>query len=201
MGGTGFKSLFSRGGGLIGFGKNLLTASKFLLRFAGPIGLMTTAIIGTISIIKMVNAAREREKLSIEGLGNAATLSAEKVKTLGDFFNVLPTQTKLERTGPSLILNNEKRSQVDQLRATESFQKDFGKDIKSLQGASNEQAKLIFDSLAIQLKGKGFAKENIDTIVKALQEESGKTSIRFDFANIDLATEEGRATLQKTAIK
>ena len=200
MGGTGFKSLFGRGGGLAGFGKNLLTAGKFALRFAGPVGLAATAMLTTVSVIKMVNAARERERLAIEGLGNAATLSADKVKNLGEFFSVLPTQTKLERTGPSLILNNEKRSQVDQLRATESFQKDFGKDIKALQGTSDAQAKLIFNSLAIQLKGKGFAKENIDTIIKALQEESGKTNIKFDFANIDLATEKGRATLQKTAI-
>jgi TP901 family phage tail tape measure protein len=148
---------------------------------------------------KLFNSAREKERLAIEGLGDAATLSAEKVKTLGEFFGVAPTQTKLERTGPSLILNQEKRSQVDQLRGTESFQKDFGKDIKSLKGASDAQAKLIFNSLAIQLKGKGFAKENIDTIVKALQEESGKTNIKFDFANIDLATERGRATLQRTA--
>jgi TP901 family phage tail tape measure protein len=149
---------------------------------------------------KLFNSVREKERLAIEGLGDAATLSAEKVKTLGEFFGVAPTQTKLERTGPSLILNQEKRSQVDQLRATDSFQKDFGKDIKSLKGASDAQAKLIFNSLAIQLKGKGFAKENIDTIVKALQEESGKTNIKFDFANIDLATERGRATLQRTAI-
>jgi TP901 family phage tail tape measure protein len=148
---------------------------------------------------KLFNSAREKERLAIEGLGDAATLSSEKVKTLGEFFGVAPTQTKLERTGPSLILNQEKRSQVDQLRGTESFQKDFGKDIKSLKGASDAQAKLIFNSLAIQLKGKGFAKENIDTIVKALQEESGKTNIKFDFANIDLATERGRATLQRTA--
>ena len=149
---------------------------------------------------KLFNSVREKERLAIEGLGDAATLSAEKVKTLGEFFGVAPTQTKLERTGPSLILNREKRSQVDQLRGTESFQKDFGNDIKSLKGASNAQAKLIFNSLAIQLKGKGFAKENIDTIIKALQEESGKTNVKFDFANIDLATERGRATLQRTAV-
>lgn len=149
---------------------------------------------------KLFNSVREKERLAIEGLGDAATLSADKVKTLGEFFGVAPTQTKLERSGPSLILNQEKRSQVDQLRGTESFQKDFGKDIKSLKGASDAQAKLIFNALSIQLKGKGFAKENIDTIIKALQEESGKTNIKFDFANIDLATEKGRATLQRTAL-
>ena len=193
-------TLFTKGGGLAGFKKNLLTAGKFLFRFAGPVGLVTTGLIGLYSITKIINAEREKERLAIEGLGDAATLSADKIKNLGEFFNVVPTQTKLERTGPSLILNNEKRSQVDQLRATESFQKDFGKDIKALQGTSDAQAKLIFNSLAIQLKGKGFAKENIDTIIKALQEESGKTNIKFDFANIDIATEKGRATLQRTAV-
>lgn len=149
---------------------------------------------------KLFNSIREKERLAIEGLGDAATLTAQKVKTLGEFFGVTPTQTKLERTGPSLILNNEKRSQVDQLRGTDSFKKDFGKDIKSLKGATDSQAKLIFNSLAIQLKGKGFAKENIDTIIKALQEESSKTNFKFDFAKIELATEKGRATLERSAV-
>lgn len=192
-------TLFTRGGGLAGFGKNLLTAGKLLLRFLGPIGLVTSGLLVTFGIINAVNKARERERLAIEGLGDAALLTEGKLKSLGDFFGVAPTKTRLERSGPALILNQEERGQVDQLRASEGFQKEFAKDIQSLEGASDKQAELIFNSLAIQLKGKGFAKEQITTIVKALQEESGKTKIKFDFASIDLATEKGRANLAKTA--
>jgi hypothetical protein len=168
-----------------------------LLRFLGPIGLVTTGLLATVSIIKMANAARERERLAIEGLGDAALLTQGKIKTLGEFFGVAPTQTRLERSGPSLILNKEERSQVDSLRATESFRKDFAKDIESLKTANNKQAEIIFNSLQVQLKGKGFASENIETIIKALQEESGKVDVKIDFKSLDLSTEAGQANLAK----
>jgi hypothetical protein len=51
--------------------------------------------------------------------------------------------------------------------------------------------------MAIQLRGSGFAKEQIDLIIKALQEESGKTDFKFDFANIDLSTDQGILNFDK----
>jgi hypothetical protein len=56
---------------------------------------------------------------------------------------------------------------------------------------------LVFDSIAIQLRGSGFAKEQIDLIIKALQEESGKTDFKFNFANVDLSTDEGILNFDK----
>lgn len=195
----GVKGLFSSGGGLIGFGKNLLTAGKFAMRFAGGIGLAIAAVTAAVSVFQFFKKKNQEATDKIEGLGNAATLSANKLKTLGDFFGVKPQTTRMERTGPSLILDKEKRTQVDELKGSAGFQKDFKTDIKSLKGATDNQAKIIFNSLAIQLKGKGFAKENIDTILKALQEESGKTNLKLDFAQIDLATQQGQKQLQKSA--
>jgi hypothetical protein len=176
---------------------NLFNFGKVIARFLGPIGLAITAIGATVSIIKTVNAARERERLSIEGLGDAALLTKDKLKTLGDIFGVVPQTTALERTGPSLVVNREERTKIDELRSNEDFLKQFENDIKALRQATSKEAELIFNSLAIQLKGKGFAKEQITNIIQALQEESGKIDLKFDFANIDLGTDQGQETLKK----
>ena len=198
MGAANLKSLFGAGGGIAGFGKNLLTAGKFLLRFLGPVGLATTAMIATVSVIKMVNAARERERLSIEGLGDAALLSSDKLKALGDIFNVVPQTTAFEKVGQSASLIPQQASQIQSVRSNEEFQKAFEQDIKSLKNASFDQATLIFQSLSLQLKGKGFAKEQVQTIIDALQEESGKTSLKFDVASIDLTTDTGMEKFKST---
>ena len=188
-------TLFS--GGIKKLLPNLFNFGKVIARFLGPIGLAITAIGATVSIIKTVNAARERERLSIEGLGDAALLTKDKLKTLGDIFGVVPQTTALERTGPSLVVNREERTKIDELRSNQDFLKQFENDIKALRQATSKEAELVFNSLAIQLKGKGFAKEQITNIIQALQEESGKIDLKFDFASIDLGTDQGQATLKK----
>jgi TP901 family phage tail tape measure protein len=188
MGGTGFKSLFSRGGGLLGFGKNLLTAGKFLLRFAGPIGLVTTALLASVSVIKMVNAARERERLAIEGLADAMTTTTTQVKTLGDFFNVVPTKLPFD-LGQREIVGKETRSQRETLKADSGFQKEFKSTIESLRKATNDEAKIAFSSLALNLKAQGFASDQVQVIIDALREESSQTDVVLDVKSLNLSQE------------
>jgi len=182
--------------GLMG---NIARLGLGITRFLGPIGLAVTAVTSLVGGFKLLRNWQERQRVAIEGLGDAALLSAKKLQTLGDYFGVTPQTTPLERTGTQLILDKEKRSEVDKLRGSEGFQKDFKTDIASLKGASNNQAAVILKSLSIQLKGKGFAKDQIDTIIKSLQEESGKTDLKVDFASIDLATKAGQENLASTA--
>jgi hypothetical protein len=152
-----------------------------------------------VGIVKLLNAAKERERVAVEGLGDAATVSEKKLKTLGDFFGVVPTKIDfLSRDNATTTgSNSQEQSAIDSLQTNEAFQKDFKKDIESLRKGTSEQAKLVFDSIAIQLRGSGFAKEQIDLIIKALQEESGKTDFKFDFANIDLSTDKGILNFDK----
>ena len=165
----------------------------------GPFKLVALGLAATVGIVKLVNAAKERERLAIEGLGDAATVSEKKLKTLGDFFGVVPTKIDfLSRDNATTTgANSQEQSAIDSLQTNEAFQKDFKKDIESLRKGTSEQAKLVFDSIAIQLRGSGFAKEQIDLIIKALQEESGKTDFKFDFANIDLSTDKGILNFDK----
>jgi TP901 family phage tail tape measure protein len=188
MGSKTVGGLFSRGGGLAGFGKNILTAGKFLLRFAGPIGLATTAMIGTISVIKMVNAARERERVAIEGLADAMTTTTTQVKTLGDFFGVVPTKLPFE-LGQREFVGKETRTQRETLKADSGFQKEFKSTIEALRKATNDEAKIVFSSLALNLKAQGFASDQVQVIVDALREESGQTDVVLDVKSLTLSKE------------
>jgi TP901 family phage tail tape measure protein len=174
--------------------------SMILKMLPGPFKLVTLGLAATVGIVKLLNAAKERERLAVEGLGDAATVSEKKLKTLGDFFGIVPTKldfiskdSAVKTTGADA----QEQSAIDSLQENEAFQKDFKKDIESLRKGNNAQAKLVFDSIAVQLRGSGFAKEQIDLIIKALQEESGKTDFKFDFANIDLSTDEGMLNFDK----
>jgi TP901 family phage tail tape measure protein len=154
----------------------------------------------TYGAFKFLNSVREKERLAIEGLGDAALVSEKKLKTLGDFFGIVPT--KIDFLSRDNVVNNtgvntQQQNAIDKLQTDKSFQKEFKNDITSLKKSTDAQAKLVFDSMAIQLRGSGFAKEQIDLIIKALQEESGKTSFKFDFANIDMSTDQGILNFDK----
>ena len=153
----------------------------------------------TYGAFKFLNSVREKERLAIEGLGDAALVSEKKLKTLGDFFGIVPTSTNyLSKDGSTATgATPQQQAQIDTLQKDKGFQKDFKNDISSLKKGTDAQAKLVFDSVAIQLRGSGFAKEQIDLIIKALQEESGKTNVKFDFANIDLSTDQGILNFDK----
>jgi hypothetical protein len=198
--GASVSGLFAKGGGFAGFGKNLLTAGKFALRFAGPVGIATTAVLGVASALKFYQKKQEEARLRIEGLGDAALLTSGKIKTLEDFFGKTATKSGFESSGPKVAVGKEQRTKIDDLRETEAFQKDFGKDIDALSSATSKQAEIIFKTLQVQLKGKGFVDEEIKTIIQALQEESGKTNVVIDFKSFDLATEVGQKQLSSIAL-
>jgi len=152
----------------------------------------------TVGIIKAVNAARERERVSIEGLSDAASITAEKTKLLGDFFGVAATETPFEKDLVTDVLTPQTRSQISLLRENKDFQKQYKTDIGVLRGATDQEASRVFQSLAIGLQGKGFAKEQINVLIAALREESGKTNVTLDFESLDLTTKQGRAGIKKS---
>ena len=189
-------TLFS--GGIKKLLPNLLRFGGMIARFLGPIGLVVSGLLGMKKIIDMANSAREKERLKIEGLGNAATLTSNKLKTLGDILGVKTGPSPFERLKTektNIQVGTKQRSAIQEIRGNEGFQKDFKNDISTLKTATKEQAQLIFESIAIQLKGSGFANEQIDNIIKALQLEANKTSVNIDLKNIDLTTEAGQAKL------
>ena len=185
MGGTGFKSLFSKGGGIAGFGKNLLTAGKFVLRFAGPIGLVTTGLLGLYSITKMINAAREKERQKLEAFSDVITVSADKLKFLSEQFNFIPVKGSLETFGKDLEATSTKvRTAREELKASEGFQETYGQNIEQIRGMSDQQAESALSFMGLDLISQGMAKEQVQLLIDTIKEEAGKKDLKFDFKNL-----------------
>jgi hypothetical protein len=158
--------------------------SKFKVAF----GLASVALIAGIGVIKIVNDARKQELEYLYGLSNAMKTTTNQVKTLGDFFSVVPTKLPIE-TGNREVVRKNVRSERDRLRADEGFQKQFAPTIKTLSAATAKEASLAFTTLALNLKAQGFASEQVQTIVDALREEAGKTSVKLDVKSLDFSAE------------
>jgi TP901 family phage tail tape measure protein len=177
-------TLFS--GGIKKLLPNLLNFGKIIVRFLGPIGIAIGVITAGVSIIKMVNAARERERLAIYGLSEAMKTTTSQVKTLGDFFGVVPSKLPFD-IGNREIVGSKTRTKREALKDNTEFQKEFKQTIESLRTATNEEAKLVFSGLALNLQAQGFAKDQVQVIVDALREESAQTDVVFDLKSLDLS--------------
>jgi TP901 family phage tail tape measure protein len=154
-------------------------------------GLIAVGITALVVGFNLLNKAREKERMAIEGLADAATLTKSKLATLGEFFNVTP----IKRSGAVLTDIQTKpteRTKIQELKNTEGFKKDFKKDISSLKTATEGQALLLLQTLSLDLRSQGFAKEQVDIIIKAIAEEAKKSKLILKFAQLDLSKEEGR---------
>jgi TP901 family phage tail tape measure protein len=167
--------------------------AQSLMMLPGPLKLFGAGLIASIGVYKIFSSAIEKARVKIEGLGDVANISKEKLSTLGSIFGVTPRELPSNSFRPGskiLPIGDKQRSAVSQVRANEEFQKQFKNDISSLRSATDAEATMVFKALAIQLKGRGFASEQIKTIIQALQEEAGKTDLKLNFKDIGVASVE-----------
>jgi hypothetical protein len=134
----------------------------------------------------LLNDARKKELEYIYGLSNAMKTTTSQVKTLGDFFNVIPTKLPVEMKNREIV-NQPTRSARDRLREDEGFKKQYASTIKTLSNSTAEQARLAFTSIAIDLRARGFANEQIQTTIDALREEAEKTSVELDVKSLNFS--------------
>ena len=73
-------SFAKTGSGVTGFLPKLAQLGFGISKFLGPIGIATTVFAGLVGIVKLVNAAKEKERQAIEGLGRAANISAGQIE-------------------------------------------------------------------------------------------------------------------------
>jgi TP901 family phage tail tape measure protein len=158
--------------------------SKFKLGF----GLASVALLAGVAIIKLANDARKKELEYIYGLSNAMKTTTDQVKTLGDFFSVVPSKLPFENRNREIV-RKDVRSARDRLREDSGFQKQFAPTIQTLSKSTAQEAQLAFTSLAFNLKAQGFATGQVQTIVDALREEAGKTDVKLDVKSLDFSPE------------
>ena len=165
----------------------------------GPLLLFTAALAAGAGIVKLINDAREKERLAIEGVGKAANLTSTQLNKLGEVLGFTPLKSNLEMAKPAVSgLTTQQSKQVEETRKLLATDKDFKDQVKEVGAATNEQADIIFKSLALRLAGQGATKEAIQNYIYALQQEAGRTAVKFDLKSIDLSTKEGRAGLQNS---
>ena len=170
-----------------GLGRIVTTVAGGLLRFIPIIGAVATAFMAYQFFADM--AQKQKEK--IEGLGNTAAMSAEKIQKLGDLVGATVRATPLGEAKPTVSATGgaataEQRSLTQQVLASETFATDFATEIEAIRTAGKEQAQLVLSSLAINLAGQGFAKEQVDAIVGAILTEAGRRDVKIDFGKLDL---------------
>ena len=170
----------------------LLTGQKIvaLLSALGALKLGVIAVgITALGVgLKLTNDAKKKELEYINGLSNAMKTTTTQVKTLGDFFGVVPTKLPFEGRNREIV-RRDTRTARDRLRADESFQKEFAPTIKTLSKSTAQEAQLALTSLALNLKAQGFAPEMIQTIVDALREEAGKLDVVLDVKSLNFSPE------------
>jgi TP901 family phage tail tape measure protein len=168
----------------------------------GPALAFTAALAAGVGIIKLINNAREKERMAIEGVGRAANLTSKQIEKLGGILNFTPVKSNLEFAKPQVSgLSPVQSQQVEQLTKTLKEDKEFQNQVKGLSAATKEQAELIFKSLSIRLAGQGATKEAIQNYIYALQQEAGRLDVSFNVNSIDLTTKEGQAGLKDAATK
>jgi TP901 family phage tail tape measure protein len=169
----------------------LLTGNKIvstIARFKLGFGLASVALLAGVAIIKLANDARKKELEYIYGLSNAMKTTTDQVKTLGDFFSVVPSKLPFENRNREIV-RKDVRSARDRLREDSGFQKQFAPTIQTLSKSTAQEAQLAFTSLAFNLKAQGFATGQVQTIVDALREEAGKTDVKLDVKSLDFSPE------------
>jgi len=169
----------------------LLTGNKIvstIARFKLGFGLASVALLAGVAIIKLANDARKKELEYIYGLSNAMKTTTDQVKTLGDFFSVVPSKLPFENRNREIV-RKDVRSARDRLREDSGFQKQFAPTIQTLSKSTAQEAQLAFTSLAFNLKAQGFATDQVQTIVDALREEAGKTDVKLDVKSLNFSPE------------
>ncbi len=181
---TGLKGLFTSGGGIASFGKNILTAGKFALRFAGPIGLATTALTVAVGLYRWNNKRLQENSKQLEAFGNAIKTSKNQLKATGDYFGVVPTTTGLENTTQEKLVSNPVREEINKFKESDTF-KEYRDTVDAVSRLSSADATLALQTKGTELLGKGFTKEQVNVIVTAIQEEAGKTDLKINFKSVD----------------
>ena len=167
--------------------------------FLGPIGLATTAATLLYMGFRMYQKKQEEAKQKIEGLGKAANISADQIAKLGQTFGVTPKKGPLETFKPTVVASAQQKSLINEARTAMSGDKGYAKDIEAVKKASTAQAELIFKTRSMKLLSQGFAKDQVQAIIQAMQEDAGKTNVKFDVNSIDISTKDGKAGLEKSA--
>jgi TP901 family phage tail tape measure protein len=172
------------------FMKSLLSTLPKIVKFFGLAGV---AIGAFLFVTNLVNEARKKEKREIEGLGNVARMSAEKISRLAELTGAQEKTTPFEMALAGITvpsgLQEEQQQVVFDLATSEDFKDEFAEEIAAIETGSQQRVLASLRSLAINLSAKGFEWETIQNIVAALQSAAGRSDVILDFNSLKIDVE------------
>jgi TP901 family phage tail tape measure protein len=184
--------------GVAGFLPAIGRAGLGLFKFIGPLGV--AAGIVTLAGIAFTKY-KERQEAAAEALNAlsiAATNSKEALDTYANMFGVVPNKLLSETTNPT-VARQDFRSQIDKIKSNEDFMKNEEKTIKAWKKLSKEELMSAIISKGLDLRARGFAEEQVQAILTALKEETGRTDVVLDFTKIKF-TERALKGFRKSAV-
>lgn len=175
------------------------TLGKIALRAVPWIG----AALLAFEAFKFVSGIIEEQKAKITGLGDAAFMTAEKMKSASDLLGFEVTGNAafggLGTAGSASGANTTQQQKIDELKANTDFQDQFKNEISALKAANAQQAQAVLNSMAVQMAASGAPQEAIETFMKALAQSAGQTKLDMKFASIDLSTADGLQSVKDLA--
>ena len=172
---------------------------KAIAVLLGPIGLAVAGIAllaaGAFALWKIYKDEQER----IKGLGDAASLTADQLKTLSNVLAVDFRKSAFETqaiAGPGGARDAEDFEAVAALRESEDFKTEFAPIIDALKGATDGQLESILQAQAAQLAALAATEEDllqIPFILQAQLAEAGREGIEVELLIPDLTDVQGVA--------
>ncbi len=179
------KGMLGGAGLLKNIGTVLSAAVPNLMRFIPVIG----AVVAGLGVLGFVIEQINKQKEKVEGLGNAAFATGEKIGQLGSAFGFTPKTSALPTAfqGQAAV-SPEAAAQASAMAASEEFKTQWSKEIEAIKSATPAQADAILYSLAQQLSVSGAPADVVQAIIKAITEAAGQTSLNLSFAKIDFSS-------------
>lgn len=172
---------------------------SLILRFLPGIGLVVAAF----TAFQIVAKIMEDQKKRIEGLGDTAFLTSEKMKKAGELLNFTAKSADFSGAfaGTAAGSDSAQQTSITELRANDQFKgaDGFGTQIEAVKNATKAQAELSLKSLSVQMAASGAPKEAVDTLVKAIAQEAGRRDLNLEFTSVDISTQGGQQEMASLA--
>ena len=171
--------------GLLGV---LLRVGLGISKFLGPIGLATTAVTALYFGFKLINDIEARRVKQMNLFSDALKTTTEQLKTLGDYFGVNITKSGLQQEKGFAPSNAAQKSEVDKFIASDAYKKYAASTTEAVKKLSPNKATQLLNAKMFELLGAGFSKDQIEIIIKSIQQQAGKTDLKIDFNSINFDT-------------
>jgi TP901 family phage tail tape measure protein len=187
------------------FGTAVSVAGAALWAALGPIGLVVAGLALVAGGFMLFNHIAEESRKKIEGLGDAANLSQEKLDFLAEKFGVTAKKInwadRASAVAATGAMGTEEKQQVVDLMIDPKFEEEFATEISGIKEATKEQAELALQSMATQLRNSGFEEDAVNAIISAIAAKAGQTDIDLKFKPIFIADEQSAKAAADLAAK